>query len=294
MKRLLRSKANFKVLEGFLSELLKEEIRIVEILESESNQEGRFDKFNRLDLKAKTLDEEIILIEVQYEQEFDYLQRILYSTSKTVTEHMDKGQAYADIVKVISISILYFDLGQGKDYIYHGMTSFRGLNLQDELLLTSKQAQMFEKKFPYQLYPEYYLIKVNTFDDVAKNTLDEWIYFLKNEEIKEDFQAKGLREAKEILDILRLSDEDRKAYERYSDDLHYQASMVLSSYGSGKMDGIEQGVKQGIEQGVKQGVKQGIEQGVKQGLVESARKLFGCGMSRTEIAKILGIDENAF
>ncbi|MBF0547586.1 MAG: PD-(D/E)XK nuclease family transposase [Candidatus Riflebacteria bacterium] len=80
MKRLLRSKANFKVLEGFLFELLKEEIRIVEILESESNQESRFDKFNRLDLKAKTSNEEVILIEVQYEQEFDYLQRILFST----------------------------------------------------------------------------------------------------------------------------------------------------------------------------------------------------------------------
>lgn len=274
MKRLLRSKANFKVLEGFLSELLKEDIRIVEILESESNQEGRFDKFNRLDLKAKTSKEEVILIEVQYEQEFDYLQRILYSTSKAVTEHIDKGQAYADIVKVISISILYFDLGQGEDYIYHGITSFRGMNQQDELLLTSKQAQMFEKKFPYQLYPEYYLIKVNTFDDVAKNTLDEWIYFLKNEEIKEDFQAKGLREAKEVLDILKLSAEDRKAYERYSDDLHYQASMVLSSYGSGKMDGIEQGIKQG--------------------LLESARKFLEGGMSRAEIAKILGIDENGF
>ncbi|MBF0411073.1 MAG: Rpn family recombination-promoting nuclease/putative transposase [Candidatus Riflebacteria bacterium] len=282
MKRLLRSKANFKVLEGFLSELLKEEIRIVEILESESNQEERFDKFNRLDLKAKTSNEEVILIEVQYEQEFDYLQRILYSTSKAVTEHIVEGQPYADRVKVISISILYFDLGQGKDYIYHGMTSFRGLNLQDELLLTSKQAQMFDKKFPYQLYPEYYLIKVNTFDDVAKNTLDEWVYFLKNEEIKEDFRAKGLREAKEILDILKLSDEDRKAYERYSDDLHYQASMVLSSYASGKMDGIEQGVKQGIEQGIKQG------------LLESARKLFAGGMSRTEIAKLLGVGENDF
>ncbi len=274
MKRLLRSKANFKVHEGFLSELLKDEIRIMEILESKSNQEARFDKFNRLDLKAKTSTDEVILIEVQYEQELDYLQRVLYSTSKAVTEHLVEGQAYADIVKVISISILYFDLGQGEDYIYHGTTNFRGLNLQDELLLTAKQSSMFGKKFPYQLYPEYFLIKVNSFNDVAKSTLDEWIYFLKNEEIKESFQAKGLREAKEILDILKLSDEDRKAYETYSDDLHYQASMVLSSYGTGKLDGIEQGLKQGLE--------------------ESARKLLAGGMARNEIAKILGIDENSF
>ncbi|MCI5178244.1 MAG: hypothetical protein D3911_02745 [Candidatus Electrothrix sp. AW3_4] len=36
MKKLLRSKANFDILEGFLSELLKENIHILEILESEN------------------------------------------------------------------------------------------------------------------------------------------------------------------------------------------------------------------------------------------------------------------
>jgi len=38
MKKLLRSKANFDILEGFLSELLKENLTILEILESESNK----------------------------------------------------------------------------------------------------------------------------------------------------------------------------------------------------------------------------------------------------------------
>ncbi len=52
MKKLLRSKANFEILEGFLSELLKEDISILEILESESNKEDSKDKFNRVDLKV--------------------------------------------------------------------------------------------------------------------------------------------------------------------------------------------------------------------------------------------------
>ncbi|MBF0134178.1 MAG: PD-(D/E)XK nuclease family transposase, partial [Magnetococcales bacterium] len=60
LKRLLRSKANFEILEGFLSELLREDVRIVEILESESNQEARNDKFNRVDLKIKNTRDEII------------------------------------------------------------------------------------------------------------------------------------------------------------------------------------------------------------------------------------------
>ena len=87
MKRLLRSKANFEILEGFLSELLSDEIKIIELLESESNKDHAADKFNRVDLKVKNRAGEIIIIEVQYEREFDYLQRMLYGTSRVITEH---------------------------------------------------------------------------------------------------------------------------------------------------------------------------------------------------------------
>ncbi len=50
MKKLLRDKANFDVLEGFLSELLSEDIVIKKILESEGNKEEENDKHNRVDI----------------------------------------------------------------------------------------------------------------------------------------------------------------------------------------------------------------------------------------------------
>ena len=50
IKYLLRNKANFDILEGFLSELLKRDIRIESVLESESNKITAEDKFNRVDL----------------------------------------------------------------------------------------------------------------------------------------------------------------------------------------------------------------------------------------------------
>ena len=106
MKKLLRSKANFEILEGFLSELLKNNIHILEILESESNKEDKRDKLNRVDLKVRDQENEIIIIEVQYEREFDYLQRILFGTSKVITEHICESDPYSEIVKVISINIL--------------------------------------------------------------------------------------------------------------------------------------------------------------------------------------------
>ena len=65
IKRLLRQKANFDVLEGFLTVFLNEKVEIMEILESEGNQLAADDKFNRVDIKAKNSKGEIIIVEVQ-------------------------------------------------------------------------------------------------------------------------------------------------------------------------------------------------------------------------------------
>jgi len=225
IKRLLRSKANFGILEGFLSELLKENIIILDVLESEGNKEQCRDKFNRVDLKVRNSQNEIIIIEIQYDREYDYLQRIFYGVSKTALEYMEEGSPYAEITKVISVNIMYFDLGEGIDYIYKGTTSFIGLHQHDRLGRSEKQKQLFKQDNIELLYPEYYLIKINRFNDIAKDTLDEWVCFFKNEEIKDSFTAKGLKEAQEKLSIMKLPEEEQKAYEHYQDDLHYKASM---------------------------------------------------------------------
>jgi len=250
LKRLLRSKANYEVLEGFLCELLKQDIRILEIMESESNRANARDRSNRVDLKVRNQDREILLIEVQYEREFDFLQRILFSTAKTLTEHLTASEHYARISKVISINILYFDLGQGKDYIYHGRTQFLGVHYHDALRLNDKQQKLFGKHYPHELYPEYYLLKINQFDDITRDSLDEWVYFLKNEEIKEEFQAKGLRKAKEVLDIMNLGEEERSAYEWHVEEMRYQASMYHSSFMDGQLEGEKKGMERGMEQGM--------------------------------------------
>lgn len=74
MKRMLRDKANFAVLEGLLTVLLEEPIHILEILESEGNQQSEDDKFNRVDIKAKDSKDEIIIVEIQNTRELYYLE----------------------------------------------------------------------------------------------------------------------------------------------------------------------------------------------------------------------------
>ena len=228
IKRLLRNKANFVVLEGFLSELLFDNIKIEQILESEGNQESEDDKFNRVDILTHNSKNELIIIEIQSTYEIDYFHRMAYGTSKAISENLKKRAKYSEIKKVISINIVYFDLGQGQDYIYRGRTDFRGLHQNDILGLSEKQKQTFVKQEVADIFPEYYLLKVNQFNDIAKDTLDEWVYFLKNSEVKDDFKAKGLKEANEVLDIMRLEKEDQYGYNRYLDSLHLKASEMFS------------------------------------------------------------------
>ena len=217
IKKLLRSKANFEILEGFLSELLTpgKDIKILRFLESESNKGTHDDRSNRVGMLAELATGELVLIEVQVDHEIDFLQRILCGASKVVTEYLGSGESYSKIKKVYSVNILYFDLGQEKDYIYHGVTNFKGVHDKDTLELNDKQ----KKHYVGEIYPEYYLIKVNNFDDLVKNTLDEWIYFLKNEDIRDDFQAKGLAKAKENLTVMKLPKPEQAAYKRYLEDM---------------------------------------------------------------------------
>jgi len=160
IKRLLRQKANFNILEGFLSELLKDDIEIMEIIDTESNQETEQDKFNRVDILVKDKKGELIIIEIQNSYAIDYFLRILYGISKAITEHIKGGDEWSAVKKVISINIVYFDLGRGKDYIYKGLTTFSGLHKNDTLELSNAQKKLFKKEKVRDLFPEIYLIKL--------------------------------------------------------------------------------------------------------------------------------------
>ena len=172
MKRLLRDKANYVVLEGLITTLLGKKIRIKKLLESESNRDSEDDKQNRVDLLAEDEQGVLYLMEVQNETEFAYFQRMLFGASKLVTEYINRGQGYENIRKVYSINIVYFNLGQGKDYVYHGKTEFRGLHDGELLNLSPFQQQKFEVSEVSELYPEYFILKANDFNTIVQAAVE--------------------------------------------------------------------------------------------------------------------------
>ena len=245
IKYMLRDKTNYVIVEGFLSELLKQSIQIIEVIESESNKNTPDDKYNRVDVLVRNQNDELIIIELQYEAEIDYFQRILYGTSKLITEHIKKGEAYACVRKVISVSLVYFDLGLGDDYLYHGTTIFKGIRKGDTLQLSKKQQRFYQCEQIADIYPEYYLIKIKTFSGKIEDKLDEWIYFFKNENILESFTAQGLHEALAKLDVLKMPEKERRSYENYMENLRYKRSMEETQRWEGYLEGEAEGYQRG-------------------------------------------------
>jgi predicted transposase/invertase (TIGR01784 family) len=240
-KRMLRDKANFGVLEGLITVLLNEPVHILEILESEGNQETEDDKFNRVDIKAKNSKDEIIIVEIQLTREIHYLERILYGVAKAITEHIQLGENYGEVKKIYHISILYFPLGQGADYLYHGQTTFIGVHTHDELKVTTKENEVLRMRTPKEIFPEYYIIRVNEFNRVATTPLEEWIEYLKTGNIRPDTTAPGLAEAREKLRRLSMSKAEQDAYYRHISAVMVQNDALDASKLEGRAEGLAEG-----------------------------------------------------
>lgn len=285
MKRLLRNKANFAVLEGLLTTLLNDKITIQKLLESESNQEEEFDKYNRVDMLAEDSKGTLLLIEIQNNNEYAYFQRMLFGTSKLVTEYINRGEGYDKVRKVYSINIVYFSLGHGKDIVYHGKTEFRGIHQNDLLELSPFQRQTFKVDTVSQLYPEYYILKVNDFNQVAKTPLEEWIYYLNTGEIPEKAQAPGLDAARERLKLDKMSKDELKAYYRHLDNIVILRDNIHTERAEGRAEGRVEGLEEGRAEGLEEGRAKGVEEARKQSAVRMKAK----GFSAEDIADITGL-----
>ena len=253
VKRLLRNKANFGVLEGFLTVLLGEPIRIVEILESEGNQLNETDKFNRVDIKARNSKDEIIIVEVQNTREIYYLERILFGVAKAITEHIELGQLYSEGKKVYSISILYFEIGRGTDYLYHGQNSFVGVHTGDLLEVSTKEKNAIVRKLPAEIFPEYFLIRVNEFNKVAVTPLEEWIEYLKTGVIHPDTKAPGLEEARRKLVYYNMNKAEQLAYDEHINAIMIQNDVLSTAAMEGRQEGRQEGLAEGRQEGLAEG-----------------------------------------
>ena len=278
----MRDKSNYVVLEGFLSTLLEEDLRISRFLESESNQTDETDKFNRADILVEDSKGRLLIIKIQNYRELYYYHQMLYGASDILSRYTDEETDYNKICKIYSINIVYFSMIKSKDYAYHGEIIFRGLHDSDNFLkLSVRQQELFIGKDAGDIFPEYYVLRVNDFDKVAKTPLDEWIKFLKTGEIDKEATAKGLPEARERLRIDTLPDAEKRAYYRDMEALRYQRSVIKTGWDEGHTEGFKEGKAKGRAEGRAEGEKMKAK--------EVAKRMKEMGLSVKDIIQCTGL-----
>ena len=252
-------------------------------LESEGNQQAAEDKFNRVDIKAKNSKGEIIIVDIHAFRILYYCESIYFKWNQSIFNHINLGNTYKEVKKVYSISILYFDLGKGSDYIYVGQNNFVGLHTQDHLVISTKEKDTIVRKSPSEIFPTYILVRVNEFNKVAKTPLEEWVEYLKNGVISPETQAPGLQEAREKLKYYSMSDAERYAY-----DEHINAIMIQNDVlGNARLEGMEEGRAEGRAEGKAEGRAEGRAEEKN----NIARKMLANGLSIEQIALITGLTE---
>lgn len=277
MKPLLRDKANFEVLEGFLTTLLGRGIKIDRILESEGNRESESAKFNRVDILAQSTDGEKMLIEVQNQTEIAYFHRMLFGTARLIGEYTKLGDDYGKISKIYSINIVYFPLGVGNDSVYVGETVFRGLHDNSILGLHPAWKKKLLVQEVKEIFPIYYILRVNDFDRWSKTPLDQWLYFLSKGALKEGADAPGMEAVQQKLQYASLSKAERDDYRRKLDD---QTSL---------RNGFEDVRYLSREEGR----QEGREEGRLEEKLRIAKSLKDTGLTLQQIADATGLDPDA-
>jgi len=275
IKNILRDKANFDVLDGFLTELLNKRVSVQEILESEGNVSSEELKVNRLDLKAKINDGEIAVFEIQFFDQIDFLGKVLFNACKAVVEQVASGKMY-NIKKVYSVNIAYFDLGAKREYVFRAnLSKFSGVHFSDEYIPFSQSLN--PPSDSGNLHPEYYLILPNRFDEQMRNKFDEWVYALKTSSVKSEFTAAGIQAAGEKLDVMKMSPERRAEYER----LRFADMDRKSQFYTAELKGRAEGEAKGEAKG--------RAKGRAEGKAEVAKNLKNIGMSVAQIAQATGL-----
>ena len=148
-----------------------------------------------------------------------------------------------------------------------------------------KEKDALVPRLPAEIFPEYFLIRVNEFDKVAVTPLEEWIDYLKNGHIRPDTQAPGLQEARQKLIYYSMDATERAAYDRHVDAIMIQNDVLSTA----KLEGLTEGRLEGREEGR----LEGREEGRLEGRMEEKRQIVynmkSLGLSLDVIVQATGL-----
>ena len=252
-KRIFGSKGNEVILKDFLSSIIEEPIKEIEVeKDAKLEKEELNDKVGILDIKVKLDNGTQVNVEMQVVNQQNMEKRTLFYWGKLYTGSIHEGEPFYGLKKTITINLLDFNYFDTKEY--HTKWHIVEDTEKDKVLTDVLEIHFIElKKF----------IKK---EKKPENKKEEWLYFL-------DYSKRGMVEmlAKKNKVIEKANEEleyltgdaaiKRKAELREKWIMDYKNGME-----GAKMMGIEEGLKKGIEQGIEQNRIEIIKEMIKQGI----------------------------
>ena len=241
IKYLLRDKGDYSIVEGFISALLKtkgyKDIKIVALLESESNKEDSKSKRSLADLIVEDEDHHKYIIEIERNVKDSFIHKSLFNASRLIVDNLSQREDYTQILKVFHISLLYFPIGNGNGSIYHGKTIMHEIETHDKLSVHIKNQKTSEMFDATDILPEYFYISVPLFNDRLEKEIDDWLHVMKYDEVPKNYHSPYMAQIAEKLSILKMTQDERNSYSYYQKILYNDRDELQAAEARGEARG---------------------------------------------------------
>jgi len=222
IKYLLKDKGDYSIVEGFISALLKtigyKDVKIVALLETESNKEDSKSKRSLADVIVEDEDHHKYIIEIERNVKDSFIHKSCFNTSRLIVDNLAQREDYTQIVKVFHISLLYFPVGKGA--IYHGKTIIHEIETNERLSVHIRNQETQQIFDATDILPEYFYISVPLFNDRLEKEIDDWLYVMKYDNIPVKFHSPYMQQVAEKLSILKMTPTERANYSYYRKKLY--------------------------------------------------------------------------
>ncbi|WP_367364038.1 Rpn family recombination-promoting nuclease/putative transposase [Candidatus Tisiphia endosymbiont of Nedyus quadrimaculatus] len=241
IKYLLKDKGDYAIVEGFISALLKtkgyKDVKIVALLETESNKEDSKSKRSLADVIVEDEDHHKYIIEIERNVKDSFIHKACFNTSRLIVDNLAQREDYTQIIKIFHISLLYFPIGNGNGVIYHGKTIIHEIETNERLNVHIKNMETSEVFDATDILPEYFYISVPLFNDRLEKEIDDWLHVMKYDEVPPHYHSPYMSQVADKLNILKMTKEERENYSYYQKKLYNDRDELQAAEARGEARG---------------------------------------------------------
>jgi predicted transposase/invertase (TIGR01784 family) len=240
-------------------------------------------KNSLVDVCCEDSDGTTFLVEMQLNWDTDFMQRVVFNTSKAYVKQLNKGKPFQLLQPVYSLNFVQGDLHKGLNEWYHPyqlVHIYHTNRVFDGLKIVFAELEKYEK-----------------FAEKGNTKMDLWMrYFTEMTEktrkpAPELLADPDIAKAIECLEVINYDDVERELYDRYWDAVSVEATWKEIGKREKKV-GFEMGREEGIQQGIQQGIQKGIQQGEANTKRQLAINMLAEGLDPKIIAKVSGMTDS--